>query len=436
MLCERFSLFMNDFSSFLREFEKKNKLRLFMPGHQGICSFLNENISPVFDLTEIKGADSLYESNGVIKNLEDIISEIYDSKSYISAGGSTLCIQTILWLLKDKKFIVGRGAHISFHNAAAVFGIFTVFIGTHRTVRLDEIKKTFLKVGKGAVLFLTSPNYYGEVLDIKKIRAICDLFEAILVVDSAHGAHFNFLSENLHPIFLGADFCCCSFHKTLPALTGAAVLFARSDYFSNQDIKKTMALFGSSSPSYLIMDSIGLCADWLKKNAKRSFCRLDNKKQMLIENLNLNFLQTDPAKLVLDCFKIKGGVLAAVLKLKKFKIEPEFHNNRFICFVLSPFLKDEDWIRLENCLKELEPTTNNEFFDEKKFKFKKACSLKKAIFKEKEYVKLKSALNRVFADIVFSEIPGVLLLSYGEVLTEDFIEFLNEKGIKKVRVLK
>lgn len=427
---------MNSFSSFLREFEKENNLRLFMPGHQGKCSFLNKNISPLFDLTEIKGADSLYNSKGIIKNLEDFISEIYSSKSYISAGGSTLCIQTILWILKNKKFIVSRGAHISFYNAAALFGIFTTFIGNHRTVSLNEIKNAFLKIGKGAVLFLTSPNYYGEVLDIKKIRQICDLFEAILVVDAAHGAHLRFLDKNIHPIFLGADVCCCSFHKTLPALTGASILFAREGLLERENVKKTMALFGSSSPSYLIIDSIGLCADWLQKCAKREFNKLNNKKQKLINALNLKFLKTDPTKLVLDCFEIKGGVLAVVSKLRKFKIVPEFYNNRFICLILSPFLKDEDWVRVNNCLKELEPIKNNKNIIEEKLKFKKACSLKRAVFQEKEYVKVKYCLNRVFADVVFSEIPGVLLLAYGEILTEQFVKILKEKGIERVRVLK
>ena len=427
---------MNSFSSFLRKFEKENNLRLFMPGHQGKCSFLNKNISAVFDLTEIKGADSLYNSKGIIKNLEDFISKIYCSNSYISAGGSTLCIQTILWILKNKKFIASRGAHMSFYNAAALFGIHTTFIGNHRTVRLKEIKNAFLKVGKGAVLFLTSPNYYGEVLDIKNIRQICDLFEATLVVDAAHGAHLRFLNKNLHPIFLGADFCCCSFHKTLPALTGASILFVREGILDKDKVKKTMALFGSSSPSYLIIDSIGLCADWLQKHAKREFSKLNNKKQKLISALNLKFLKTDPTKLVLDCFEIKGGVLAAVSKLRKFKIVPEFYNNRFICLILSPFLKDEDWVRVKNCLKELKLTKKSKYFVEEKLNFKKACGLKTAMFKKKEYVNVKHCLNRVFADNIFSQIPGVLLLAYGEILTEKFVKILKEKGIEKVRVLK
>ena len=116
-------MFKNELSSFLEEYVKQDSLRLFMPGHQGRCSFLNKNISPIYDITEIKGADYLYNSLGVIKNLEDKISKLYFSDAYISASGSTLCIFTILWLLRKRKFIANRSAHISFYNAAALFSI-------------------------------------------------------------------------------------------------------------------------------------------------------------------------------------------------------------------------------------------------------------------------------------------------------------------------
>ena len=150
-------VFLNSLSSFLRKFEKSKTLRLFMPGHQGKCVFLNKNFSPKLDITEIKNADSLYESNGVIKNLEEKISKLYNSTCYISAGGSSLLIQTILWLLKDRKFIVFRGTHFSFFNVAAILSISFYLIGNHTTLSFLEIRKAFLKVGKGAVLFLTSP---------------------------------------------------------------------------------------------------------------------------------------------------------------------------------------------------------------------------------------------------------------------------------------
>ena len=426
---------MNEFSSFLRKYAKEGFLRLFMPGHQGKCLYLNKNISPLLDLTEIKGADNLFFPDGIIKKLEDLISDLFCCECYISTGGSTSLIQTILWLLKEKEFIVQRGAHYSFFNAAGIFSIEPTIIGNYRFVSFLEIENALLKTKKGAVLFLTSPNYYGEMLDIIKIKKVCEKFGAILVVDCAHGAHLRFLEENENPIFLGADVCCCSFHKTLPALTGSAVLQIRKGLFKREVVKKAMALFLTSSPSYLIMDSIGLCLDWLLEFGFSAFLELEKRKEKLISSLNLNFLETDPSKIVLDCSNLKLGVLDVVDFLRSFKIEPEFYNFRFVCFIVTPFLKEEDWEKLSFVLGKLE-TKKEEQIKDFKFNFKRICEINKALLEEKEIVDIEDACGRVFADIVFSEIPGVLVLTYGELITKEIVLYLKEKGVLKISVLK
>lgn len=430
---------MNELSRFLREFEKGNFLRLFMPGHQGRCSFLNNNLSPKLDLTEIKGADNLYYSKGVIKSLEEKISKLFEANCFVSAFGSTLCIQTILWLLKNRKFVVLRGAHFSFFNTAAILSISFKLIGNFKEINFLEIKDSLLNFEKGAVLFVTSPNYYGESLNIKKLREICNETGAILVVDAAHGAHFKFLENFKHPISLGADFCCSSFHKTLPALTGSAILLIRDGFFKRSEVKHAMALFGSSSPSYLIMDSIGLCADWLEIFAVESFKKLEQRKEKLIKSFNLIFKKTDPSKLVLDCFFVCGGVFSVVEILKKHRIVPEFFNFRFVVFILTPFLKEEDWKRLEFFLKELKPKNeklNEEEMFYEEFNFKRAVSLKEAVSLKSEEVEIEKANFRVFADMLFWEIPGVLLLTYGEIITKKVISYFKKKGVRKLKVLK
>jgi arginine/lysine/ornithine decarboxylase len=94
--------------------------------------------------------------------------------------------------------------------------------------------------------------------DIKSISAICKKHGVLLIVDNAHGAYLEFLSEPMHPIKLGADICCDSAHKTLPVLTGGAYLHISPEsakLFADK-AKKSLALFGSTSPSYLILQSL------------------------------------------------------------------------------------------------------------------------------------------------------------------------------------
>ena len=429
---------LNSFSKFLREYQKLKRLRLFMPGHQGKAGFLNDNISPKFDLTEIKSCDNLYNPRGIIKSLEEKISTLYESDGYLSTGGSSLLIQTILWLFKDREFIVARNAHVSFYHTAAILGISVSFIGNHKEVKIKEIDAALLKVKKGAVLFITSPNYYGELLDITKIKKICEKFSAILVVDAAHGAHLRFTKKNLHPIKLGADCCCCSFHKTLPALTGASVLFFKENFFKREEVKNAMFLFASTSPSYLIMDSIGLCIDWLEKKGFENFLKLEENKSKLINELNLKFLKTDPSKLVLDCSNIRGGISYVLNVLEEFKIDPEFYDSRYVCFILTPFLTQADWKLITECFKKFTVLnlSTKTVYAENTFSFQKQCSLKDAIYAKKEEIALKDAKGEVCADEIFSEIPGVLLLAYGEIITKEIIEFLQKKGIEKIKVIK
>ena len=280
---------MNNFSLFIKKYDADNFLRLHTPGHQNRCDFIS-SLSPSSDITEISGSDSLYHSSGIIKDLEDEISRLYQSQSVISAGGSTLCIQTMLALFRDKKFIAMRSSHISFYNACCLLDIQPVWIGGNffnldcEFSLIEELENALKLVHDPAVVYITSPNYYGIIADISKISQVCKKYDAILMVDNAHGAHLKFTPKDIHPISLGADICCDSFHKTLPALTGAAVLHCRPNLICREKVKHFMSIFGSTSPSYMIMSSIALCTDWLKSNARLEFLKLQQKKQKASQN--------------------------------------------------------------------------------------------------------------------------------------------------------
>ena len=100
-------------------------------------------------------------------------------------------------------------------------------------------------------VYVTSPDYLGNMLDIAAISGVCRRSGVPLLVDNAHGAYLRFLPEDRHPITLGADMCCDSAHKTLPCLTGAAYLHVGSGApgcFAAQ-AEQALSLFASTSPS-------------------------------------------------------------------------------------------------------------------------------------------------------------------------------------------
>ena len=94
--------------------------------------------------------------------------------------------------------------------------------------------------------------------DIKSLADICKKYNIPLLVDNAHGSYLKFCEEDMHPISLGADMCCDSAHKTLPVLTGGGYLHIshNAPQIFCEQAKNALALFGSTSPSYLILQSL------------------------------------------------------------------------------------------------------------------------------------------------------------------------------------
>ena len=97
-------------------------------------------------------------------------------------------------------------------------------------------------------VYVTSPDYLGNIQDVKSISQVCRKYGVLLLCDNAHGAYLKFLDPSIHPMDLGADMCCDSAHKTLPSLTGAAYLHIGD---SMRDIispyaKNALSLFGST----------------------------------------------------------------------------------------------------------------------------------------------------------------------------------------------
>ena len=214
---------------FVRNYADKKALRLHMPRHKGE-SFLGCESA---DITEIEGADVLYSPNGIIKQSEDNAAQIFGtSKTVYSTEGSSLSIRAMLYLVKiygntknKKAFIAaGRNAHKTFVTAAALldYKIDWLTADSDDTVISCNITPRILTEylskaeQKPLAVYVTSPDYLGNMLDIKGLAEVCRKYGVLLLVDNAHGAYLRFLAENLHPIALGADMCCDSAHKTLP----------------------------------------------------------------------------------------------------------------------------------------------------------------------------------------------------------------------------
>ncbi len=430
---------------FLKNYSASGTLRCHMPGHKGIIGELPYQL----DITEIKGADSLFEADGIILRAEKNISRLYGTAaSFFSAGGSTLCIQAMLAAMKfqGRTVVAVRNVHRAFLNAAALLDLDVRWIIPNYTdgilsgkIDPDEVEKA-LASAENPCLYVTSPDYTGRMADIPALAEICRRYNAPLLVDNAHGAHLRFFPESLHPIDLGADICCDSAHKMLPALTGAAFLHtSREDYGAN--LRQYMSLFASTSPSYLIMCSLDLCAKYLDEKISEDIKAGLHQLEKLRKRFSgrLIFSDGEPFHLTVKAAEsgFDGGELAELLR--KNGVECEYSDGGIVALLMSPANTAEDFRRLgdalEKSLDSAEKKPRRSIFAEFTLP-EKAISIRQAVFSPCEEIPVEKAEGRICGAVKIPCPPAVPIAASGEIIDKSCINIFKTYGISSVIVVK
>lgn len=435
--------------SFLKSYQEKSPVRMHMPGHKGAGILGFEGM----DLTEIYGADELFAAEGIIKESEQNASSLFGCPTYYSTQGSTLCIQTMCTILcqdakskgKKPKILAGRNAHRSFIHAAALLDFEIEWLYGNSDylsckIHAEDLEKAIIESLPTAV-YLTNPDYLGNLLDIQSLASVCKKHNVLLAIDNAHGAYLRFLEPSLHPIDLGADLCCGSAHKTLPVLTGGAYLHL-SDSLNQvwkNDVKHFMEYFSSTSPSYLIMASLDATNEVLDTTFKKSLSeciqRVDGLKNTLTQH-GYTILFGEPMKSTISTkeFGYTGNEIANLLM--ECDIYPEFYDSDYIVLMPSPYNTKDDLKRLETCLCGIDrkPILINK--PPKLEQSKKAMNVRQALFSSSITLDVSKSLGQVCSSVTVSCPPAILPVIPGEVISESSIEVMKYYGIETVRVVK
>ncbi|RGS30734.1 aminotransferase class V-fold PLP-dependent enzyme [Eubacterium sp. AF22-8LB] len=435
--------------SFLKSYQEKSPVRMHMPGHKGAGILGFEEM----DLTEIHGADELFAAEGIIKESEQNASSLFGCPTYYSTQGSTLCIQTMCTILcqdakskgKNPKILAGRNAHRSFIHAAALldFDIEWLYGNSDYLsckVSAKDLEKEIIENHPTAV-YLTNPDYLGNLLDIKSLASVCKKHNVLLAIDNAHGAYLRFLESSLHPIDLGADLCCDSAHKTLPVLTGGAYLHL-SDSLNKEwksQVKHFMEYFSSTSPSYLIMASLDAANEVLDDTFRKSLFEciryVDSLKNTLVQH-GYTILSGEPMKITISTkdYGYTGNEIADLLM--DCDIYPEFYDSDYIVLMPSPYNTKEDFIRLEICLCEIERKKAILTSFPKLECAQKVMNVRQALFAPSMKVDISKSLGQICSSVIVSCPPAILPVIPGEIISESAIEVMKYYGIESVRVVK
>ena len=429
---------------FVKAYAESKSARFHMPGHKGVGELGVE----AFDITEISGADVLYSADGIIGESENNLTALYGTgHSFYSTEGSTLAIKAMLALVSrrasgDRPLILAaRNVHTAFIKAAALLDLDVEFIYPEREGHLcecritpDDVRGAVLSAGKKPrAVYITSPDYLGNTLDVGGIAEACRERGIPLLVDNAHGAYLKFLPEDRHPITLGAAMCADSAHKTLPVLTGGAYLHISKDYPEYiSEARGALSLFASTSPSYLTLCSLDLCNKRLSLDYPEKISDLASKSREIKErivSLGLEVCDGEPLKIV-----IKEGTDLAD-HLREARIEVEFSDADYTVLMLTPENTDGDIDRLLSALSTYKKTEKGRAPLSVK-PHERALSLREAVLSPSEAVKIEDSVGRICASPTVSCPPAVSIVISGERITDEDVAIFKYYGIDCLRVIK
>jgi len=437
---------------FARQYAQRQALRLHMPGHKGVPTLGVEHL----DITEFDGADSLYEASGIIRQSEENAGRLFGCPTFYSTEGSSQCIRAMLYLILQYARQQGRSPHIAaarnvhktFLSGAALLDLDVTWLypaqpDSYLSCRLTPGElDAFLSSADElpAAVYLTSPDYLGTLADIGAMAEVCHRYGVLLAVDNAHGAYLSFLSPSRHPMDLGADLCCDSAHKTLPVLTGGAYLHISPNApgFMAEQAKNALALFGSTSPSYLILQSLDAANRYLDDGYPQRLAELTHQVRALKSALTdhgYRLYGDEPIKITLcpKSFGCTGDELAALLAEQN--IFAEFHDPDFVVFMVTPETGREGLDRLKEVLLSIparEPVMDKppEFC-----RCQHVTSIREAVLAPCETIPVRSSAGRILAAASVGCPPAVPIVVCGERIDDAAIQCFTYYGITECTVM-
>ena len=439
----------------LKEYSKSGVYPFHMPGLKRNPELCDTIMPYEIDLTEIDGFDNLHNAEGCILGVQSLAERLYNvKKAFLLVNGATGGLLSAVSAMTDRgdKVLIARNSHKSVYNAIEICGLQPEYIvpeidesfGINCSVTPYQVETSIKNNPDARLLIITSPTYEGVVSDIKEICRIAHLHNVSVLADEAHGAHFAFSdSFPTEAVQSGADVAVVSLHKTLPSLTQTALLLTSNENLI-EPLAENLAIFETSSPSYVFMSAIEKClefcknskafADYVKKiNSFSEKCRaLKNIRVLCRGNddvKNHSFFDFDISKITVSVkgLDINGAELAERLR-NEFKIEPEMVCADYVLLISTVCDSDEGFLRLYNALQIIDKECSCKELNYAKQMISKPvialipcdCSRKSG-----EFEPLNNSLGMISLEYVWAYPPGIPIVAKGEVITQEVVDTIS-----------
>lgn len=318
--------------------------------HKGLAFPSDFDLS--LDTTETDFSDDLLDPlpGGAIAEAEALAARYWGADGAVFlAGGTTLGIQASVYAMYP-----GKGRALLWGPChQAIFHILDLLDIPYDHIPFTLNPITYIKKEEEknseqvfSLFLCTSPDYYGRLLDLAEIRDFLDRKGIFFILDKAHGAHLAaeayYEGRSPRP---EADIELISCHKTLPALTGAAIILVkRKDY--SPKLRRALRIFSTSSPSLLIAASNDYARAFLETQGKERLASWFQAKAEFVSDLPAPFkvMQAeksgpyrgqDPLRLVIDTTSYGPGTYLYA-KLLQYGLVAEMADLKRVVFILGP----------------------------------------------------------------------------------------------------
>jgi len=438
----------------LIELNNSNPVSFHMPGHKRKKKYIPYDLLS-FDFTEIEGLDNLCNPKGIIRESQRLCAELFgaDSSFYLVNGSTSGLLAAVTALCgPEDKILMARNCHKSVYNAVILSGTVPVYIypeitffGAAGTISPSSVKEALDKNNDIKAAVVTNPTYEGLCSDILAISNILHEKNIPLIVDEAHGAHFNFSDKFPQTaLSLGADIVIQSFHKTLPALTQTAVLHLKSKIVDKNRLAYAVSMYTSSSPSYIFMALLDNCQNILSRKAdelfenytgylEKFYSNTRNLKNIYIPSKfdilrKTSAFDADFGKII--CLINNKSVFNVENYLKKYyNIIVEMKGLNYLLFMTSFCDEQKDFETLENAIKQIDSCLSLKFpipENINKSPVYPICAISplKAFHAEYKKIPFEKSAGFILAEFLTPYPPGIPVAVPGEIITSEIIELV------------
>ena len=429
-----------------------------MPGHKRHpFGNLNQELCGI-DITEIDGFDNLHQPTGILAQLQQQAAGLYGAEeSFYLVNGSTSGVLSAISaaLPQGGHILMARNCHKSAYHGVYLRSLKVTYLYPPVLTGYDifdaispEQIQTALKAEPeiGAVL-IVSPTYEGRIADIRRIAEIVHEKSIPLIVDEAHGAHLGLTKESPeNSCQAGADMVIHSVHKTLPALTQAALLHVNGPRIDREKLRRFLRIYQTSSPSYILMASIDNSIRFIEQEGCKIFSAFAESYGNMLEGLGackqLRILpwekgRQDLGKLVISVKDtgMAGKELYDIL-LYRYGLQLEMAAESYVLAMFTVNDGPEAYERMTLALLEIDrelrqkkSATASEGFKQDAMFFTKPISkipLTNAWDMETEEAELAESAGCCAGEFINLYPPGVPVLVPGEEITEELCVRIQE----------